>query len=214
MVPCTMERGIPTGGPFPDKLRSIPALVLCLLLAVHAALPADETPKGPEPRIEELEVAEETQGFLVSYRLVDVLPEEVLERIHSGIPVTFQHRVELLAKRALPLMPMKSLCRSTVLTTVQYESLTQEYHLTRTFEYLARGEEGIYRSGEENLSTAAVEDMKSWLTEIREMFVPYPPKPQESANRKLRVTTTIGRRFVLLVFPTSHTLTAEYPLDR
>ena len=161
----------------------------------------------------DLDVTTADQGYLVSYRLVDVLPDEILERIHSGIEATFHHRVDLTARRMLPLMPARTLCRSTVSTTATYESLTQQYHLTRTFEYVARGEGGYYHSGEEHYSTSAIEDMEAWMTDIHDMLVPYPFKPADDVRRKIRVNVTLGRHFVLFVFPGNYTATAEWTLD-
>lgn len=175
--------------------------------------PSAEGADLSDAAVTDLDVTTSEHGYLVSYRLLDVLPEEVLETIHSGIEVTYQHRVDLTAKRTLPLMPARTLCRSVVSTTATYESLTQRYHLTRTFEYAARGEGGYYHSGEEHYSTSAIEDMEAWMTDIHDLLVPYPQKPADDSKRKIRINVTLGRRFVLFVFPGQYTATAEWVLD-
>jgi hypothetical protein len=155
-----MERGTPTCGPVLGQLRTVLAAASCLCLIGPAGVSAAAAADEPRAQIVDMEVSTEEQGYLVSYRLREVMPEEVLERIHSGIPVSLEHKVDLLAKRTLPLMPAKTLCRSSMITTVSYESLTQEYLLTRSFEYQARGEDGVFRSGEESLPTRSRNRMR------------------------------------------------------
>ena len=63
--------------------------------------------QSSKPVIEDLSARIEDDRAWVSYDLVGVMDAEVEERIQSGIPVTFRHKLEVLSKRSVLLWPSK-----------------------------------------------------------------------------------------------------------
>ena len=90
--------------------RRFCCLAFVFLLA-GAAQAAGEPEVTTKPAIDGLNAQLERNRVLVSFRVANGLSDEALEKIHSGIPVTFRHRVELLWRRSFPL-PSKSCSRT------------------------------------------------------------------------------------------------------
>jgi hypothetical protein len=133
----------------------------------------------------------------VSYRVLGGLTADGLERIHSGIPVRFRHRIELRAGRGL-LLPARELGRTVVETLVEYDSLTQQYRLRR--------ESRLHRGSAEPIVDETVTDsravMEEWMSQLAD--VPLEPVVQRSWDEaRVRVDVTLDRRWVLLVFPST-----------
>lgn len=175
--------------------------------AGRAAEPADPS----RAAILDLEVARSDEEVRVSFRVEGAFPVEMLERIHSGIPVTFRHRVELVARRPFPLVPSKVLGSVLVETTAKYDSLTRQYYLSlRT----VRGEQEAEAAVEASSITSSLSEMQSWMTILREVTLPSPP-PQDLARGRLRVRVraVLGRRFRFFIFPASYAASGERRLE-
>lgn len=150
--------------------------------------------------------------ILVSFEIDGALTEEVRERIHSGIEMSFRHRVDLLSKRAFPLWPRKLVGRTVVTTTVQYDSLTRRYRLERETGGKSWPKEQTPPESVESRSTSSAAEMESWMTDVEEVALPSPPDRQE-ARLKVRVRSELGRRFVFYLVPWTYAATAELSLE-
>ena len=109
--------------------RHSAAAFLCLLLALGAAHAAETGLAAAE--ITDLDARVQDDELLVSFRLKDAFPDELNERLHAGIAVSFRHRVDMILRRPFFLVPNKLLGRTVVETTVEYDSLTRQYRLYR-----------------------------------------------------------------------------------
>ncbi len=185
-----------------------------LVFAVAAVATAPGWAAGlADARIDPPEITRGAGDVRVSWRLDDAFPEEVLERLQSGIPVTYRHRVELVSKRWMPLVPDKVLSRVTVETTAEYDSLTRRYRLERVEEVEVRGRE-VDAAGAlpAERVTEDPDEVRAFMTEIDAVALPLPPGLREGPKRWIRVSASLGRRFVLGIFPSSWSVSRETPL--
>jgi Domain of unknown function (DUF4390) len=151
------------------------------------------------PQIESLAARWDGTAALVTYRVTGGLTDDARERIQSGIPVRFRHRIELRSRRAMPIWPSRELGQTTVETQVDYDSLTQQYRLRRDIR--VRGAERPEPITEEAVTDSA-EEMEAWMTQLVDVRVP-PSSGNASGTLRVRVDVTLDRRWVLLVFPST-----------
>jgi hypothetical protein len=105
----------------PQELM-LAALVLSSFIAL--AVPAEQTLKvAPLPRDGQV---------LVSFKLDHELTDEIREKIHSGMLVSFIYKVDL--RRSHPIWVDRTLASAVVKATVRYDTLTRRYHVTRALD--------------------------------------------------------------------------------
>lgn len=179
---------------------------MVLGLAVTAVLEAGA--ESPRPAIEGLLLERDDTGIRVSFRLTGAFNDDVLERVHSGMRLSFEHRIVLLGKRAVPLFPRVTLARTVVVTTVQYDSLTRRYDLERRTVGKDWPEQEAPPERFEQRATPSRQEMESWMSEIVGVALPDPPDSGDDPL-KIRVRTDLGMRFLLLFLPWPNTVTAE-----
>jgi hypothetical protein len=191
--------------------RILGGLVILGFLAVPAGAEPD-LPAPAKPGIEALTARSEGGRAWVSYEVARVMDAEVEERIHSGIPVTFQHKVQVLSKRAVPLMPSKVIAQTTIETRVEYDSLTRRYDLLRRIEHKIRQKKQGPLTEEQRKLTDSLEEMRTWMTRFDEIPVFDPARELRGRSLRVRVEINLGRRYILLVFPGTRSVSAETPL--
>jgi len=195
-------------------VRRYAARVGFVAAIVVAAAAAGPTEAGlSEAEVRDLTVTRAAEGYRVTYLLDGAFPEEVLERLHSGITVSFRHKLRLVGKRPFPLWPPKELGRTIVVTTANYDSLTRQYQLTRTVETDARGIKGKILTDPENRATSDLEEVEAWMTDVRDVLMLVPVRDPESA-RRVEVNSVLGRRWILGMFPAQYTASADQELER
>lgn len=188
-----------------------PVLTCSVLLMGMLARAGEDGPSSADvpsqARIKDLEVRTLHGELRVSFRVEGAFSQETLERLESGIPVTFRHRVEVLARRAFPLLPWRVLGRTTVEATAKYDSLTRQYSLLRRIRREVP-EDPASAVEETTLTTALLSETESWMASVPD--VPLPGVAPVMADQKLRVKvkTVLGRRYRFL-FPTSDSAAAE-----
>jgi len=185
-------------------------LVLGLLAAPVLSAPASAQP--PKPAVEDLVARIEEDRAWVSYDLIGVMDAEVEERIQSGIPVTFRHKLEVLSKRGVPLMPSKVLAQTTIETRVEYDSLTRRYDLLRRIEYRIRQKRQGPLTEEQRKLTDSLEEMRDWMTRFDQVPVFDPTRELRGRALRVRVEVNLGRRYILFIFPGTRSIAAEIPL--
>ena len=186
-------------------------LVMLGFLATPAG--AESPPAAPsKPGVEALAARIEADRAWVSYQIARVLDAEVEERIHSGIPVTFQHKVQVLSKRGVPLMPSKVIAQTTIETRVEYDSLTRRYDLLRRTEHKTRQKKQGPLTEEQRRLTDYLEEMRTWMTRFDEIPVFDPARELRGRSLRVRVEVNLGRRYVLFIFPGTRSISAETPL--
>ena len=184
---------------------------LAWLAAAALALPA-RAEDVPDPEIRDLRVAAADGGLRVSYRVEGGFRPDVIEELQSGMTVVFRHRIDLLSKRAVPLMPLRLLARTVVEASVRYDSLTRQYHLERRS---TREEPEELRgpvSEPEIAATPSLAEAETWMSTVTEATVPAPPSDDGPRKPRIRVRAEMGRDYRLLIFPFTHAAEAEQAL--
>ena len=193
--------------------RGLTIYLAAALLALAAATPVAAAKRADAPRIDALEVRMEGDSRIaVSFRVANGLAGKEMERIRSGLPVEQRHRVEIVSKRALGLWSAKVHSRVRVDTSAVYDSLTGRYELTRTLE-VGPGKNRPPRIQEESRTTESLDEVRSWMTEFGSLPSLDLPDAVPRARLRVRVSSTLGRRFVLYLFPDKLTVSAEQPLE-
>jgi hypothetical protein len=182
----------------------IALLVSAFLLTGASAAPAvaDE-----RPAIVDLAADVQEAGVVVSWSVRGGLTDDALERIRSGLPVTLRHRVELTGRRSAPFWRARVHGRAVVESTVRFDALTRQYDLERR----TRIENG---PGEPRLildarRTESEEEMRAWLLAVGPLPAFVLPHEPPTRRLKLRVESTLGRRYLWYMLPWPITASAE-----
>jgi len=186
------------------RLAAVMALALSTSVA-HA------TPEPSRPAIDALQVEHEGAGIQVSYRVTGIFDEGVLERVHSGLRLSFEHRAVLLGSRVAVIFPREVVAKTIVVTTVSFDSLTRRYELERRFVGKAWPKTETPPDRVEQSTTSSREEMEAWMTSVQEIPLPSPSDPE--GKFKVRVRTDLGLRFLLMILPWPKTVTAETWLE-
>ncbi|MDX1388312.1 MAG: DUF4390 domain-containing protein [Acidobacteriota bacterium] len=178
------------------------------LWILTVAAPGDGKAEGHEgPVVTNLEVARHDGDVSVSYDIVRGVTEEDLTRVHSGIPLKFQHRAEIVGKRVMGIFPRKTLARTVVTTRVEYDTLTKRYELSREVRGKDWPKDSTPPDHTDIKTTSSLEEMKAWMTTLDE--VPLPDPPDIAERVKIKVRSELGKKFVMMIFPSIRTTSAE-----
>ena len=183
-------------------------VVLLLLLGAASATSSVEVQGAIEtrdPRVESLSARRDGARLLVSFRLVDLPSAEELERLHSGIPISYRHRIDVVSRRAP--WPAKLLARAKIEATAEYDSLTKRYRLRREVQLRNGAREIVVEPLERE--TGSVEEVQAWLTEVESFPVLELCDGLSAERSRVRVQTAFGRRYVMLLFPARRAVGAE-----
>lgn len=191
--------------------RILGGLVMLGFLATPVGAEPD-SPVPTKPGVEALAVSPEGGRAWVSYEVARVMDAEVEERIHSGLPVTFRHKIQVLSKRGVPLMPSKVIAQTTIETRVEYDSLTRRYDLLRRIEHKIRQKKQGPLTEEQRRLTDSLDEMRSWMTRFDRIPVFDPARELQGRSLRVRVEVNLGRRYILFVFPGTRSVSAETPL--
>ena len=186
-----------------------------LLLALVAAPDVGARQRvEPEPEIADLTFRADGEEVWTSYRLEGCLPEEVMERIHSGIPIRFRHKVEMVEKRPGLFAADRVFARTLIDTRVQYDSLTQRYQLNRTLEVRSRQKSAAPPPTSDQMVTGSIDEMQTWMTLATDVPLSDPSRPfPQDVDLHVRVEVSLGRHWFLLIIPTTESITAELPME-
>jgi hypothetical protein len=185
-------------------------LLALSLAAAFSALGAPGTGPSSEPRIDNLAVRRADGQLLVTFDVSGALDAEAMERVQSGLPLAYRHTLEIVGRRPLPLWPSRVLARARIDVQVHYDSLTRRYDLTR--EVHAERRRAAPEADVDTRSTESVETMRAWMTRVEDFPLVEPEAELEPERLRLRVETSLGRRYVMLVFPDRVTVSAEREL--
>ena len=191
--------------------------ILCL--CVSAAGPCGvcaqtEDKAGDGPQIL-LERAVLTGGRVsVDFRVGGAFSEESLELVHSGIPVKFRHKIEVLGARKFLLSPRNVLARLVIETRVAYDALTGRYELSRVTTLKKPQRKHGPPPYFEGSVTEDREEMRDWMARGRDVVL-YDPK-SELVDDDLRVSieSSVGRKYILWVLPARDSVRVVGPVER
>jgi hypothetical protein len=183
-------------------------LVLVVVLDVGAK-PRDE----PEPAIVDLASRRAGDRLLASYRLIGCLPEEVVERIHSGIPIRYRHKVEIVEKRPGLFARDRVHARTLVETRVEYDSLTHRYQLNRVLEVRSQQKRAAPPPSNDQMVTGSFDEMQAWLTRFSDVPLHDPARSiPTDVELYVRVEVSLGRHWFLFIIPTTEQISSELRL--
>jgi hypothetical protein len=155
-----------------------------LLIAAGLTLTADTS-------ITALSAAATEHDLYTSFAVRNAFTGDVKEKIASGLPVTFTYFMEVARRR--PLWFDRILVRKTVATTVQYDTLTHQYSLSRRV------------NDEVTETSVAVEeaDMMRWMTTLERVRLADPTalRGADDGSLYVRVKSRLQKRFVLFFIP-------------
>ncbi len=194
------------------------ACILCLCVATTGPWPVvgDEPSKkaGDRPQIEIQRAVLEDGRVSVDFRVEGVFTEESLEWIHSGIPVKFRHRIELIGPRRFLLSRRNVLARSVVETRVAYDALTARYELSRVTTLKKPQRKKGPPPYVEVSMTDDQEEMRRWMVEGHRVVL-YDPKGELTGdNLRISIESSIGRHYILWIIPMRQTVSTVGPVSR
>ncbi len=99
-----------------------------------------------------------------------------------------------------------------IVTTAVYDSLTQRYELLRTIE-LGKRRDRDPPPLEQRTQTDSIEQMRDWMTEFDQLPDLELPETARDAQLRVRVRSTLGRHYVLFLFPARIDVLAERRLE-
>ena len=203
------RKHVPSRGGGRGVTRSLAA---GLLLLCFAAAPSNAAKRADEPRIDPLDARRVGDRIDVQFHVANGLAPDTLERIRSGLPVAHRHRVEVLGRRAVPLWPAKVHARLRIDTSAVYDSLTRRFDLKRSI-HVGPRKKSKATVVEERHSTDSIEEVRAWMTEFDVLPALELSEAAQEARLRVRVESTLGRRFVLYMFPARLTVSAERKLE-
>jgi hypothetical protein len=167
-----------------------------------------------QPEVVDLTFRVQGGNVMASYSLAGCLTEDVMERIHSGIPIRFRHRVEVVEKRPALFVTDRVFARTLIETRVEYDSLTQRYQLNRVLEVRSRQRREVPAPVSDQLVSGSIDEMRSWMTHVVDVLLGDPVRPfPEGVDLHVRVEVSLGRHWVLLIIPTTDSVTAELQME-
>jgi hypothetical protein len=167
---------------------------------------------GGEPRIDPFEARRDGDRVAVSFHVEGAVLGDALDHLQSGLRIEQRHRVEVLGRRPVPLWPAKTLARLRIDTSATFDTLTRHYELSRVIQRAARGERWETLR-EERHRTLSLDEVRTWMSEFTGLPELELPEEVRQARVRLRIESTLGRRFVLYLFPGSLTVSAELRLE-
>ncbi|GEM_PF-1602698 len=158
-------------------------VVIIFLLSVSAF------PKGPE--IEDISYFFEKQHIFVSFFLKEgFLNKDIVEAIDSTKPITFRYEIELAKRKTLWID--KTILRTTIKKTVQYDNLTHQYEIT-----IFQDEKVI-----EKKSLTSIDEVTTELSMVKEVNLGSTTDLSPGENvYYVRVQAILFKGFFLLLFP-------------
>jgi hypothetical protein len=193
--------------------------ILCLCAATAGLWPVaggDAAKKTAQdgPRIEIQRAVLEDGRAGVDFRVEGVFTEETLEWIHSGTPVKFRHRIELIGPRRFWLSRRNVLARSVIETRVAYDALTARYELSRVTTLKKPQRKSGPPPYVEAFVTDDPDEMRRWMVEAQRVVL-YDPKRELNGDAlRISIESSIGRDYVLWVFPKRRTVSIIGPVSR
>lgn len=173
-----------------------------VLVLVASLAPAALALDAPGVVVDELRL---TDGATeVRYHLTGAFDEETIERLHSGLEISFRHRVELLAPRRWVLFRMlgrRVAAEASLETRVSYDAVTESYALLRE------------RAGEpERRATDSFDEVRAFMTRPEPIELRHDLGAAARDRLLVNIEVVVGRRYLAWLIPAPRTLRERRPL--
>jgi hypothetical protein len=189
---------------------------MLLAVALLQGAPPEVVSQSARPTVAELSATlnDARDRVIVRFRVADGLTEDALERIESGIAVSLKYRLRLTAKRGFLMLPRKEVARTRIRVVASYDSLTGQYSLTRTIEVRTKRKRDRPPLIETTHTTASLDEMRAWMTEFEEIPLYEPDRAIEEETLRVKLDSDLGRRYVMLIFPSTIDASGEFDLEK
>jgi len=128
--------------------------------------------------------------YRASFQLHGAFEQEILDTIASGLPVSFEYRVEVYQPRTM--WPDLVHLQQHIRVSVDFDSLTRQYSLRRE----------VDGQVVDSSSTEKPEEMRIWMTELVDVDLgALPDTLQRTGREQLRVKCRLAAGFVFFFFP-------------
>lgn len=178
--------------------KYIPIILLLFLASFHFIFPQADLLNA---RVRELSIKNSDDFVTVSFKITGAFTEEIIEKVHSGIDISFSHVIKIY-KRNPVFFYRKKLIERVILTTVEYDTLTKQYALRKEID----GDEM------ETMITENLEEVEKWMTEIDHFKVEEISKIKGKKNFFLKVRTSLAPNFLLFFIPYDYSASKERKL--
>ena len=166
----------------------------CLASAILGFAPSQPGILAAEPlnagaEIHGIQLENAAHDLFVSFGLSGAFTREIRDQIDSGLPVTFNHFVEVLNRR--PAWFDSTLIRKVISSTVTFDTLTRQYRLNRSV------------NGEmmETVVSDRAADMERFMTSVDRLRLCDPAELAGDRALYLRVKSRVQKRFVFFFIP-------------
>jgi hypothetical protein len=189
--------------------------VLVTLASPARGQSSPEADADAEPAIVDLRVEREGTAAVASFRVERAFGPELLERMSSGIEVVFRHRVEVVARRPVPLWPARVLARVDIETAARFDSLTRQYYLEKRGVLETHGDRVPEGVEPERSATPSFDEAVAWMTRFERLVLEGAIDPDAAERTVLvRVKSQLSRRYRFYLFPMAETAEAVLALPR
>jgi len=170
-------------------MKRLISSVLCLLLLIGLASVQYGFLTKKTVKLREFRVSmRQGGGVSIQFHLFRAFRADVRDKIHSGGEVSFNYFIRLIRVRVL--YPDYIRDSQHIKTTVRYDRLTREYHLTRTVDGEPDG----------TLTTTRDDEMRHWMTNVNTIaFRDFKPKSHREYYIKARAV--VQSDFAMAIIP-------------
>jgi hypothetical protein len=142
-----------------------------------------------DAKIVDLQVELLGDGYSASFRVEGAFTEDLEERITSGLETSFRHRIRIYRRRTGWLDKVER--EKIVTTTVQYDTLTRQYTLSRRLNGQLR----------ETEYTEDPVQMRRWMSELQGVPLGAAAELSEPGRIYVKVKSNVRDRFFLFFIP-------------
>lgn len=178
--------------------KFIPIILLLFLASVHLTFPQADLLNA---RVRGFDIKYYDDAVAISFKITGTFTDDIVERIHSGIEISFKHVIRIYKKT--PILPVRrTLIKRVILTAVEYDTLTKQYTLKKRID-----EKEI-----DTMVTDNLEEVEKWMTEINHFKVGEISKIRGKKNYFLKVRTSLAPNFLLFFIPYDYSASKEREL--
>jgi hypothetical protein len=165
-----------------------------------------------DARVNALITERSANELRVSFRLVNIFDDQLIERLHSGFALRFEHDVDLIDPRSI-FLPTRLVAGIRMQTEVAYDNLTRQYRLFRSLRAKGKWRAASLLELDVTRKTQSLDEAMAWITRIEDVPLPWGENFPEQDRVHLRVRSDLGRRWMLNMIPTRYSVSAELALE-
>jgi hypothetical protein len=178
--------------------KSIPIILVLFCASIHLIFPQADLLNA---RVRGLTIKNSDEFVTISFKITGAFTEEIIERIHSGIEISFKHAIKIFKKNPV-FFYRRTIVERVILTTVEYNTLTKQYTLKKQ----------IDESDVETMLTDDLDEVEKWMTEIDHFKVEEVSRIKGKKNYFLKIRTSLAPNFLLFFIPYDYSASKEREL--